>query len=105
MKLWPEDVEGRRLMQQRKYYREYKIPALEKLLDWVKERIGPQAGMVPDGPGGCPVDADPWLVKEYIDMRSTLGEIQLDIADIETTMVSLGGFTLEELDELNFGEI
>ena len=105
MKLRPEDVEIGRLMQQRKYYREHKIPALEELLDWVKERIGPQAGMVPDGPGGCPVDADPWLVEEYVDMRFTLGEIRSAIAHIERQVVRLGGFTVEELDELEFGEI
>lgn len=94
IKITPDDIETNRLMQQRKYLREHKIPALEKLFDVLKEKLGP----IP------PDEADPWIRDEYTDMRLTLEEIQLDICHIELRVRHLLGLTVEDLDNLEFGD-
>lgn len=88
------------LARQRKYFLEIKIPAMERFLDYIKEKIGPEAGLVPEGPAGCPIGTDPWLAEEYFDLRLTQMEMGNRIRHVED-IARVFGITIEELDNVS----
>jgi hypothetical protein len=90
-KLTPDDVAFTRLLEYRKYLREEKIPALERLFDVLKEE--------PAGSGGI---AAPWHLTEYNEVRRQIEETQHAIQDIEAGIRDYG-HTVEGLDDLENG--
>lgn len=67
------------------------------MFDAVKAMIGPQAGML--GPFECPPDTDEWLAYEYRSLSLELGNLGLEVGDIEYRVKRITGFSVEELDE------
>jgi hypothetical protein len=97
MSLDPNEVKTvASLVRQRHYYREHKIPALEKIFDAVKEMIGPQAGTL--GPFECPPDTDEWLAYEYRALSLELNILGGDVADIEYRVKRITGVSLDEVE-------
>jgi hypothetical protein len=84
------------LVRQRHYYREHKIPALEKIFDAVKEMIGPQAGTL--GPFECPPDTDQWLAAEYGTLALELGNLAYEVDNIEYRVKRITSVSLDEVE-------
>jgi hypothetical protein len=93
----PTPEEFRQRAKQRKYYLKIKVPAVERLFDYIKGEIGPQAGLVPEAPGSCPIGTDPWLIEEYTDLQFALERMQLEISGIENLARALGS-TIEDFE-------
>ncbi len=64
-RLTPNDIAIARLLEHRKYYREEKIPALERLFDVLKEGVAASGG-----------NAASWLLSEYTEVHRQIEEAQ-----------------------------
>lgn len=84
----PDGIAINRLLEHRRYYREEKIPALERLFDVLKEELAATGG-----------NAASWLLSEYNEVHRQIEEAQQVIREIETRIQSLGQ-TVEGLDDL-----
>lgn len=91
IRLTPNDIAIAHLLEHRKYYREEKIPALERLFDVLKEGLAASGG-----------NAASWLLSEYNEVHRQIEEAQNVIREIEASIRSLGQ-TLEGLDDLENG--
>lgn len=103
MKIEPKDLEVYRLMKQRQYYREHKIPALVALLDQIEELFRQTTGKALDlskHPNHYE-GADGWLVAEHLAVWNQQHDL-LDsiIPDLEERIGILSGRTADELDAL-----
>jgi hypothetical protein len=87
-RLTPNDIAIACLLEHRKYYREEKIPALERLFDVLKEGLAASGG-----------DPASWLLSEYNEIHRQIEEAQHVIREIETRIQGLGQ-TVEGLDDL-----
>jgi hypothetical protein len=78
-------------LEHRKYLREEKIPALEKLFDVLKEKLG-----------ATREGAVSWHLSEYKEVRRQIEEAQNAIREIEAGIRNHGQ-TVEGLDDLEYG--
>lgn len=84
----PNDIEINHLLEHRKYYREEKIPALERLFDVLKEGLAASGG-----------NAASWLLSEYDEVHRQIGQAQQAIRKIEAEIRGIG-HSVEGLDDL-----
>jgi hypothetical protein len=87
----PDDIAIARLLEHRRYFREEKIPALERLFDILKEKLGSSGG-----------NAGSWLLSEYNEVHRQIEEAQDAIREIEAGIRDHGQ-TVEGLDDLEYG--
>jgi hypothetical protein len=87
-RLTPNEIAIAHLLEHRKYYREEKIPALERLFDVLKEGLAASGG-----------NAASWLLSEYNEVHRQIEEAQHVIREIEARIQGLGQ-TVEGLDDL-----
>ena len=87
-RLTPNEIAIAHLLEHRKYYREEKIPALEKLFDVLKEGLAASGG-----------NAASWLLSEYNEVHRQIEEAQHVIQEVEARIQGLGQ-SVEGLDDL-----
>src|SRR5260370_29930740 len=78
-RLTPNNIAIAHLLEHRKYYREEKIPALERLFDVLKEGLAASGG-----------EAASWLLSGYTQDHPQIQETQKVIREIETKNRGLG---------------
>jgi hypothetical protein len=87
----PDGTAIARLLEHREYLREEKIPALERLFDFLKEGLAVSGG-----------NAASWLLSEYNEVHRQIEEAQHAIRQIEAGIRD-HGHSVEGLDALDNG--